>query len=109
MPGGQPRKKNKNTLGLKQNQTLQSISMFDEGLHVDRNQELSPDDRNLKDIFNSETESVLDCEIDEDCRTDEEEWSDDEEFSQRLAEMAYKLEVDDSKDDDWIPPRLRRK
>ena len=101
MPGGRPWKKNKNTLGLKQNQTLQSISTFDEGLHVDKSWEPSPDDGNLKDIFNSETESVLDCEIDEDCRTDEEEWSDDEEFSQCLTEMAYKLEVDDSKDDDW--------
>ena len=55
MPGGWPRKKNKNTSGLKQNQTLPSISMFDEGSHVDRSREASPDDRDLKDIFNSET------------------------------------------------------
>ena len=55
MPGGQPRKKNKNTSGLKGNQTLPSISMFDEGSHVDRIWEPSPlaDDRDLKDIFNN--------------------------------------------------------
>ena len=80
MPSGRPRKKNKNTSGLKQNQTFPSISMFDEGSHVDRSRKPSPlaDDRNLKDIFNSETESVLDCEIDEDCETEEEDWSDGE-------------------------------
>ena len=32
-----------------------------------------------------------------------------EEFSQHLAEMAYELEVDDFDDNDWIPPKLRRK
>jgi hypothetical protein len=47
MPGGRPRKKNKNTSGLKQKQTLPSISMFDEGSHVDRSREPSPDDRDL--------------------------------------------------------------
>lgn len=114
MPGGRPKKKSRNTAGLRnQRRTLPSISEritsdIDESHTDHETEELAVVFDGLKIDYQQEYDEEVDSEDEEYVEAEIERLKmlDDVDFGRRLAEMVDK---EDEKDADWIPRVLQQK